>query len=202
MPDPLSAADLAELDRLYQDRQRYVDAEITSPASMRALGRLSWALIEAWPRLLATINAQGDSGWLVLEYKRRADQAETEARQLRDRINQALAAMRAPGDGYDAILGKLQHAGIILSGPPGDCTCGRAWEGHPNPHTITCPMHEVVRDEAEPVDLVGALRTAIEAAQARRRAGPPEPFDMAPAEINEFLGALEDPHDEREDGTR
>lgn len=21
------------------------------------------------------------------------------------------------------------------------CTCGRVWEGHPNPHAITCPKH-------------------------------------------------------------
>lgn len=23
------------------------------------------------------------------------------------------------------------------------CTCGRVWEGHPNPHAITCPRHVV-----------------------------------------------------------
>lgn len=27
------------------------------------------------------------------------------------------------------------------SGAPSGCTCGRAWEGHPNPHAITCPEH-------------------------------------------------------------
>lgn len=22
-----------------------------------------------------------------------------------------------------------------------ECTCGRVWRGHPNPHAITCPSH-------------------------------------------------------------
>lgn len=31
-----------------------------------------------------------------------------------------------------------------LSPARNDCTCGRVWEGHPNPHAITCPLHVVI----------------------------------------------------------
>lgn len=26
-----------------------------------------------------------------------------------------------------------------------ECTCGEAWAGHPNPHSIICPRHVVIR---------------------------------------------------------
>lgn len=46
-------------------------------------------------------------------------------------------------DGCKGARGGADHCRMTPNKLAGiACSCGRVWEGHPNPHAITCPLHK------------------------------------------------------------
>jgi len=265
--DHLSAEDLAELERLYDDRMRYVRAGIASSSSLRALGRLSNALVRDCPRLLAMIKEQGESIRRFSMYdpakvldlqieevksRERAEQAEAEVQKLRmpEQIARTAADISTScGISYQAAHFSIMDATTMAADRDAAQTEVERLRAALDRVEKEAASLDELSEEPLSEDMRSAMRLAARSirsalagddnnpqaaetcelcaeqpgitgrndwplcqvhwnwwldtylgtkdAPVRRahliRASPPEPFDMAPAEIDEFLGALEDP---------